>query len=135
MPPEVAEKFQSYPESMRDKLMVLRTLIMEVAEDASDVDALEETLKWGEPSYVSSIGSTVRIDWKTDTPDNYYMFFNCNTTLVETFRRLYEGVLEFEGNRAIVFHRDDKLPIAEVQHCVSLALRYHEIKHLPMLGV
>lgn len=88
-----------------------------------------------EPSSVSGIGSTVRIDWKTKTPDNYYTFFNCNTTLVETFRRVYDGIFEFEGNRAIVFHRDADLPIGEVRHCISLALRYHEIKHLPMLGV
>jgi hypothetical protein len=39
-----------------------------------------------------------------------------------------------QRNRAIVFNVTDEIPVSELKHCVSLALTYHRIKHLPMLG-
>lgn len=134
MHPAVAEKIQGYPEDIRNRLLFLRQLILTVAEETDGVEGLQETLKWSQPSFVSKSGSTVRIDWNAPTPDRYFMFFHCQTQLVETFRELYEGLFEFEGNRAIVFHRDTDIPVAPLKHCISLALRYHKIKHLPLLG-
>ncbi len=40
----------------------------------------------------------------------------------------------FEGKRAIVFRESDELPVEQLKHCVSLALTYHRVKHLPLLG-
>ena len=83
--PEVAEVFNSYPEPMRQKLMFLRQLILETAAEAAGVDEPEETLKWGEPSYITRSGSTVRLGWKKSDPDQYALYFHCKTTLVDTF--------------------------------------------------
>ncbi len=95
---------------------------------------MEETLKWGEPSYLTKGGSTIRMDWKQKSPHQYALYFNCNTSLVETFKSLYRGFFTFEGNRAIVFCETDELPVDALKHCVSLALRYHRLKHQPLLG-
>ena len=57
-----------------------------------------------------------------------------NTSLVDTFRELYGDVFMFEGNRAIVFGEADEIPVAELKHCISLALTYHRVKRLPLLG-
>lgn len=133
--PNVARKYQSYPEEMRQKLMFLRQIIIEVAAESPDIEHLEETLKWGEPSYVVKGGSTVRVGWKESRPANYAMYFNCNTKLVDTFKELYSESFNFEGNRAIVFDRKDKVPSKILKHCVSLALQYHKLKRLPLLGV
>ena len=62
------------------------------------------------------------------------MYFNCNTSLVDKFRELYGDVFMFEGNRAIVFGEADEIPVAELKHCISLALTYHRVKRLPLLG-
>ena len=43
--PAVAAKFQSYPPSMRPKLMALRELILKTAADTAGVGEIEETLK------------------------------------------------------------------------------------------
>ncbi|HEY7885548.1 MAG TPA: DUF1801 domain-containing protein [Cellvibrionaceae bacterium] len=131
---EVAKKFESYPDAMRDRLLFFRQLIFDVARESADIGKLEETLKWGEPSYISKIGSTLRMDWKEATPDHYYVFFHCQTRLVETFREVYGQSFRFEGNRAMVFHKDDTLDIAALKHCILLALRYHKVKNLPLLG-
>lgn len=131
---EVREKFNSYPHEARTKLLELRDLIHKVASEFDDIGELVETLKWGEPSYISKIGSTIRIDWKESNPNQYAMYFHCQTKLVDTFRELYRQSLNFEGNRAITFKLNDNIPINKVSHCIALALRYHRLKHLPMLG-
>ena len=133
--PDVARVFDSYPEAMRVKMMRLRKLVMDAASETEGVDGLEETLKWGEPSYLTRSGSTVRMDWKDRSPDRYAIYFNCNTPLIETFKRIYGDTFTFEGKRAIVFGETDELAVDELKHCVSTALTYHRVKHLPFLGM
>lgn len=132
--PDVAEVFNSYPEHIRTKLLVLRQLILDTAKASKDVVSVEETLKWAEPSYLAKSGSTIRIDWKPSNPDQYAMYFHCKTRLVDTFKELYRDKFQFEGNRAIVFNISDKIPANELSYCILLSLTYHQRKHLPMLG-
>jgi len=132
--PEVANVFSSYPKHMRQKLMLLRQLVLDTAAETEGVGILEEALKWGEPSYLTKSGSTIRMAWKKSNPDQYAMYFNCKTKLVDTFKELYRDKFKFEGNRAIVFEKDDSIPIEELKHCIALSLTYHKRKHLPMLG-
>lgn len=131
---EVAEVFNNYPQHIRKKVLLLRQLVLDTALETQGVDRVEETLKWGEPSYVTKSGSTVRLDWKKSSPHQYAMYFHCKTRLVDTFKELYRDKFKFEGNRAIVFNADDDIPINELKHCISLSLTYHHRKHLPMLG-
>ena len=132
--PDAARVFDSYPEPIRKKMMRLRQLVLDTALETEGVDALEETLKWGEPRYLTKGGSTIRMDWKDSTPDQYAMCFNCNTSLVNTFKAVYGDVFTFEDNRAIAFGEIDELPVNALKHCISLALTYHRVKHLPSLG-
>ena len=126
--------FASYPAEINIQMMALRQLILDTASETEGVPALEETLKWGEPSYLTKGGSTIRIDWKPSSPNKYAMYFNCQSKLVDTFKELYHDTLSFDGNRAIVLNAGAGIPVDELKHCVSLALTYHRIKHLPLLG-
>jgi len=135
MNPSVAEVFSQYPTPIRKKLMFLRQLVLDTALESDPVIAIEETLKWGEPSYLTKNGSTIRMGWGSSKPDQYALYFHCKTKLVDTFRELYGDMFNFEGNRAIVFNLDDDLPIDTLKHCILLSLTYHKIKNLPMLGV
>lgn len=124
----VASKFEAYPPKMRRKMMALRRLILETAAATCDVGEIEETLKWGEPAYVTSqtgSGSTVRIDWKKAKPRQYAMYFNCQTNLVETFRTLFPRDFKYEGNRAIVFDEDEVVSVRALEFCIVAALTYH----------
>ncbi|MCE2560115.1 MAG: DUF1801 domain-containing protein [Acidobacteria bacterium] len=128
---DVAEKFEAYPPAIRSRLLVLRSLILETADNTDGVGPLEETLKWGEPAYVTSkskSGSTVRIGWKRSQPSQYAMYFHCRTNLIETFRALFPDELRFEGNRAIVFDEKDSLPEDPLRFCIAAALTYHRSK-------
>ena len=133
MQDSVKQKFMTYPESIAVVLYEIRSLIFRVAKQ-DGITELEETLKWGEPSYISKIGSTIRFDHKPKSPEQFCIYFNCKTKLIETFKELYGDTFVYEGNRALVFELQHTLPITELAHCFSLALRYKKIKHLPLLG-
>ena len=133
MDARVKQKFTTYPAAVAVILDEVRTLIFQVAKEQG-ITELEETLKWGEPSYISKTGSTIRFDYKDKAPQQFCIYFNCNTTLVETFKELYGDTFVYQGNRALVFELQHALPITALAHCLSLALRYKKIKHLPMLG-
>ena len=132
--PAVEKVFQNYPPPYREKMEYLRKLVLETAAETEGVDELEETLKWGEPSYLTKKGSTIRMDWKARKPDQYAMYFKCTSRLVNTFKAIYGNTFQYETTRAIVFKLDDGVPEAALKHCVQLALTYHRVKHLPLLG-
>ncbi|CAM4450333.1 uncharacterized protein YdhG (YjbR/CyaY superfamily) [Paenibacillus endophyticus] len=132
---KVAAVFEQYPANMQKKLLFLRQIILETALEINGIGRVEETLKWGEPSYVSKGGSTIRIDWKRRRPQQYAMYFNCNTKLVDTFKELFREKFNYEGNRAIVFNDNDEIPVDELKQCILFSLTYHSRKHLPMLGL
>ena len=125
--PAVHAVFDGYTANTRHNLMLLRRLIYEVAAGIAEVGGLVETLKWGQPSYLtnSPSGSTIRIDQVKADDGQYAMYFNCQTTLVETFRKLYGGMFTYEGNRALVFSENAAIPIEPIKHCIALALTYH----------
>ncbi|MFH1345494.1 MAG: DUF1801 domain-containing protein [Pseudomonadota bacterium] len=126
--PAVAAVFSAYPKPLQAKLLALRRLILDTAGTTKGVGAIEETLKWGQPSYLTTAtksGSTIRIDrLKAGPGDRYAVFFHCQTDLVATFRELYPE-LNYGGNRSILLDAKGKLPEAELRHCVALALTYH----------
>ncbi|MBB1331929.1 DUF1801 domain-containing protein [Pseudoalteromonas sp. SG43-7] len=129
----VKQKFTTYPENIAVVLHEIRSLILQVAVQ-DGITELEETLKWGEPSYISKIGSTIRFDHKPKSAEQFCIYFNCKTKLIETFKELYGDTFSYEGNRALVFKLNQTVPVKELAHCISLALRYKKIKHLPLLG-
>lgn len=129
----VKERFDEYPENACARLRELRDLVLEIASELA-LGEVEESLKWGEPSYSVKRGSPLRMDWKPESPNNYYLFFHCQTKLVDTFRELYGEALAFEGNRAIVLSLSEPLPKATIKRCLALALTYQQRKHLPLLG-
>ena len=132
---EVEAVFNNYPDGVREKLMNLRRLILEAADEKEGIEYMEETLKWGEPSYLVKNGSTIRIDWKKKKSDEYAMYFKCTSKLVLTFKLVYNDVFTFEGTRAIVFQMNDELPEAELKKCITAGLTYHKVKGLPLLGM
>ena len=133
MPDAVDKAFSSYPDQPRQRLLRLRALVEAIAQDES-LGPVESSLKWGEASFSVKGGSPLRLDWKARSPESCYVYFHCQTKLVDTFRELYAGRLLFEGNRAIRLPLDQPLPEDILRHCFTLAMTYHRIKHLPLLG-
>jgi Domain of unknown function (DU1801) len=126
----VATVFESYPAGLRRKLIALRELIFKVADATEGVGRLTETLKWGQPSYLTmetGSGSTIRID-RLKKDDGYAIYFHCQSGLVDQFRRIYPRTFRYEGKRAILFDRSERLPTRALGHCIGLALTHHARK-------
>src|SRR5712664_712774 len=125
--PAVDAVFNAYPKPIKARLLALRRLIFDTAKTTKGVGALQETLKWGQPSYLTAetkSGSTIRIDQVKSAANQFAVYFHCQTDLVETFRELYPE-LNYGGNRSILLNAQDDLPEPPLRHCVALALTYH----------
>ncbi len=96
----VKAKFATYAGTQRQQLMALRDVIFEVAWATPGVGKLEETLKWGQPSYLTpetNSGSTIRID--AHPGGGAALYVNCQTNLVETFKAHYPKLLRRQPRR------------------------------------
>lgn len=128
MNPAVAAVLDTYPAPLRERLMRLRSLIEETAATTDGVGPLEETLKWGEVSYLTSAsgsGTTVRIgrDKRSGQPA---IFVNCQTDLLGRYRALYPDGFGYDGDRGVVL--GEAPDEAALKHMIALALTYHARK-------
>ena len=133
--PAVQPIFEAYPNNVKPIMDQLRELIISTAGSIEGITDLVESLKWGEPSYRSNCGSTVRIDWKAKAPEYCAIYFQCTTSLVSTFRTAFGDELQFAGKRAIILNLEAPLPKKVLSKCLAMALNYHKVKHLPLLGI
>ena len=129
LPEEIKQAFQKHSEPARKNLLALRNMIFAAASANSDIGLITETLKWGEPAYLTEktkSGSTIRLG-RTRKGGKPAIFVNCKTNLVAQFKEHYSEVFEYEGVRALII--DDLASTSdELQHCISLALTYHKRK-------
>ncbi len=78
MDADVKTKFKSYPKEVAERLLKIRCIIFRTAEQA-EISDLQETLKWGQSSYLSKIGSTIRYDLSPKSSDEFRLYFHCQT--------------------------------------------------------
>ncbi|MGF6157579.1 hypothetical protein M2267_002838 [Ensifer sp. KUDG1] len=131
LPRPVVEALSRYPEPVRARLLEIREIVFSVAAETNDIGALTETLKWGEPAYLteaSKSGSTIRLGTAKSAPDKCAVLFNCKTTLVETFRAHFADDFAFEGNRALIVPATGALSREPLMLCLRAALTYHRSK-------
>jgi hypothetical protein len=131
MKPDIEAAIGAYPEPVQTALRDLRGLVLDTASQTPGVGTVEEALRWGQPSFLtteSGSGSTVRIDGFRNDPSKIAIFFHCRSGLVEQFRALYGDTLNFVGDRAIELRVGAPLPKAPLKHCVALALTHHSRK-------
>ncbi|MGR3661484.1 MAG: DUF1801 domain-containing protein [Paracoccaceae bacterium] len=128
---QVAAVVEDYPAAAQEQFHNIRKAIFAVARSNPAIGPLTETLKWGEPSYlteVSKSGSTIRVAWKSKKPDAIGLYLNCQTTLLETMRLNYPDAFTYQGNRALLVPLDTILPEEALEFCIELALTYHRSK-------
>jgi hypothetical protein len=126
--PAVEAVFAAYPQLIQAPLEGLRETILETAEAISGIGPIEESLKWGQPSYRparENIGTSVRIGPIADSEADYALYVHCQTNLIATFRKLYRDRLRYSGDRAIIFSAGEIPPLAPLKHFIALALTYH----------
>ena len=124
--PNVERVFSEFPEDMREGLLQLRELIFDVASRTDGVGQLQETLKWGQPAYLTpetKSGSTIRLGVTKD--GTLAMYAHCQTSIVSDFQSLFPDDFVYEGNRALLLDAPRDLPIQKLALFVRAALTYH----------
>ena len=124
----VEEVFNNYPAAVRSRLLTIRKLIFDTAAKTPGVGKLEETLKWAQPSYLTSetgSGTTLRIDHIPKQPGNIAVLVHCQSNIVTPFKKMYGNLFDYDGSRAIMLDHRDALPEKEICHFIYLALTYH----------
>lgn len=126
---DVKRTFASYPDPVRTRLLVVRDLILVTADELDGVGAIQETLKWGQPSYLTpetGAGTTIRIaPTRRGSTHDYGLYVHCRTSLISTFRVMFGDVFDYERDRGLLFRTGDGLPTDELRQCIGLALTYH----------
>ena len=131
LPADVGKVFAAYPAPARKLLLAIRDMIYDTAAALPEAGRITETLKWGEPAYLTSApksGTTIRLAWSPKRPESVGVFVNCQTSLLDDWRSLYGGVLDLVGNREIRLPLGQPLPKDPIRHCIAMALTYHQRK-------
>lgn len=130
VPLEVNRIFDAMPARSREALLALRSMILEVATSNPAVGRIQETLKWGQPAYLTPdthSGSTIRLGVPKSPKHDYALFVHCQTDLTRRFAEIYPGVFTYEGTRAVLFKAGEPLDEDALKHCIALALTYHTL--------
>ncbi|WP_417834380.1 DUF1801 domain-containing protein [Thalassospira xiamenensis] len=117
---DLSTKFACYPDDARSALMTIRGWIFELAANIP-IGMITETLKWGEPAWVtpSGSGTTIRADWKPKAPDRIAIYVNCQTDLIDRVRSHFDGVLECQGNGRSCLRWIARFPKKQLKPCLA----------------
>ncbi|MEM9585510.1 MAG: DUF1801 domain-containing protein [Pseudomonadota bacterium] len=124
--PNVERAFSDFPDEVQNGLLHLRGLIFDVAARIEGVGRLEETLKWGQPAYLTpetKAGTTIRLG--CPKTGGFAIYVHCQTSIVSDFRALFPKDFVYEDNRAIHFASEDDLTVEKLELFVASALTYH----------
>lgn len=125
--PETAAAFDAVADPLaRDGMLRLRALIHETAADLPQIGQLHETLRWGQPAYLTpdtKAATTLRLG--VPKAARFALFVHCRTSLISDFSAAFPGWDRVEGSRAVLF--DDPAQIDPLRHgwLIRQALTYH----------
>mgnify|MGYP001799806908 CR=1 FL=1 len=122
----VKAAFDAFPPNARTIGLTLRDLIFAVAAETPGVGQIEETLKWGQPSYLTpetKSGSTLRIG----VPKNgdAALFAHCATNIISSYASTFPNTDLIEVNLAVVFTTADDIVPMRLRLLIHHALTYH----------
>jgi hypothetical protein len=123
---DVSAAFARFAGAARPGLLALRNMIFAVAADTPGVGPVHETLKWGQPAYLTPetrAGSTLRLG--VPKSGGYAIFMHCQTTIIADFRALFADDFSYDGTRAVLFDAQSTPDTDKLCLLISSALTYH----------
>lgn len=124
--PNVAQAFAKFPEEERACMLKLRTLVFQIADETKGVGQIEETLKWGQPAYLTpqtKSGSTLRLG--LPKTGGVAIYAHCQTRIISKFQDLFPGDFVYEGNRAVHLVPSEGIALEKLALLIASALTYH----------
>ncbi|RLJ60362.1 hypothetical protein BCF46_0560 [Litoreibacter meonggei] len=121
LPAEVAKAFAAMPDGIADILRKARLDILRIASTAEGIGPLTETLKRGEPAYLTNApktGTTLRLGL---IGGRAAVMVPCSTTILEDARAVFGELPEFSGKRGVILGGEQQV----FDYIVNAALSYH----------
>ena len=100
--------------------LALRSLILDEA-DSLGV-GVTECLRWGQPSYISPIGTALRIG--APKTGGFALYAHCQTTVIPEFEEQFGSEFEIEGTRAVHFRNKRDLRPSKLRLLIAHGLQY-----------
>ncbi|MGJ5618676.1 hypothetical protein [Sulfitobacter sp. MF3-043] len=129
-PSPLLMRIARWSEPAQRTLWQCRAMFHGVAEKAG-AGPLDETLKWGQPSWrpmKPRTGSTLRIDWTPKFPNRLSLYVDCKTDLAARMQTLYPDLPENDGQRHLAVALDVPLPEHAIAHLAEMTFTYHRAK-------
>ena len=123
---EIQTAYDAFPPAVKSGTMALRTLIYETAKGISGLAAPTECLRWGQPSYITPIGSTLRIG--IPKSGGFALYAHCQSTIISQFAQGFGADFQIEGNRAVLFQSKDDIQPEKLRLMIEHALTYKRKK-------
>ncbi|KJZ20628.1 DUF1801 domain-containing protein [Loktanella sp. S4079] len=124
--PQVQAAFDAFPPDALEMALQLRALIFETAAQMPQVGLLQETLKWGQPSYLPKqpkTGTTLRLG--IPKSGGCAIYAHCATNVISSYAQAFPNTDQIEGNRAVIFDSSTDINPARLTLMIRHALTYH----------
>ncbi|PCJ07210.1 MAG: hypothetical protein COB16_12090 [Rhodobacteraceae bacterium] len=123
---KVEQAFDLDDAEARRGLLALRALIFDIAAELPAVGRVEETLRWGQPAYLtpdSKSGSTLRLGVPKGA--RFGVFVHCQSQLIPEYLTTFPAWDRVEGTRAVLFDRASEVEPLRHGWLIKRALTYH----------
>ncbi len=125
--PAVKAAFDAFADENKENLLAMREMIFDVAAQTFGVGPLHETLKWGQPAYLTpetKSGTTIRLG--QTKAGGAAVLTHCQTTVVSDFRALFAQDFQYDGGRALHLSAGTDPSDLRLREFVRMALTYHQ---------
>lgn len=127
---QVKTTYDAYPPAARLFLLNIRELVFTLATQSDEVGQVTETLKWGNPSYLThspKSGTPLRLTWLSKSPFDCALSVHCQTIMLEEFKQAYPEC-RYDGRRSLLLDYRQPMPTNTVSDFIRMALTYHARK-------
>lgn len=114
--------YNAMPDTDRSGALTLRHLILNTADEMDDVTNVDECLRWGQPSYISPIGSTLRI--AVPKSGGFGIYAHCQSSIISDFAGKFGQDFRIDSNRGVLFRTGQDIQPDKLVFLIRHGLRY-----------
>lgn len=115
------QAFDRFEGADRDGALALRDLILDEARSLG-ITNVNECLRWGQPSYISPIGTALRIG--APKTGGFALHTHCQTSVIPEFEEQFGAEFTIEGSRAVHFQSESEIHPDKLRLMIAHALQY-----------
>lgn len=122
--PEMQAAFDRFEGDDLAGALALRALILDEAKSLG-IEDVAECLRWGQPSYISPIGTALRIG--APKTGGFNLHAHCQTSVIPEFEEQFGSEFEIEGSRTVHFRTADDLHPDKLRLLIAHGLQYKRL--------